>query len=57
MLFVGRSIAPPAATGVGFLLAYGGLLPLQELMVARGNGAGRLGHIALMSEFEQPASA
>ena len=40
---------------MGFLLAYGGLLPLQELMVARGNGAGRLGHIALMSEFEQPA--
>lgn len=49
VLFVGGSIAPPAATGMGLLLAYAGLLPLQELMVARGNGAGRLGHIALIS--------
>ena len=49
VLFCGGSIAPPAATGMGLLLAYAGLLPLQELMVARGNGAGRLGHIALIS--------
>ena len=49
VLFVGRSIAPPAATGVGVLLAYAGLLPLQELLVAQGNGATRTGHLALLS--------
>jgi hypothetical protein len=49
VLFIGRSIAAPAATGVGVLLAYAGLLPLQELLVAQGNGAGRLGRITLAS--------
>ena len=44
VLFTGRSIAAPAATGVGVLLAYAGLVPLQELMVAQGNGATRTGH-------------
>jgi hypothetical protein len=49
VLFIGRNIAPPAATGMGVLLAYGGLLPLQELMVAQGNGATRTGHLTLAS--------
>jgi len=49
VLFIGRSVAAPAATGMGVLLAYVGLVPLQELMVARGNGATRTGHIALAS--------
>jgi hypothetical protein len=49
VLFIGRSVAAPAATGMGVLLAYVGLVPLQELMVARGNGATRSGHIALAS--------
>jgi ABC-type transport system involved in multi-copper enzyme maturation permease subunit len=38
VLFIGRSVAAPAATGMGVMLAYVGLVPLQELMVARGNG-------------------
>ena len=49
VLFIGRSIAAPAATGLGVLLAYAGLIPLQELMVAQGNGATRTGHLALLS--------
>lgn len=49
VLFIGRSIAAPAAAGMGVLLAYVGLVPLQELMVARGYGATRSGHIAFMS--------
>jgi ABC-type transport system involved in multi-copper enzyme maturation permease subunit len=49
VLFIGRSLAAPAATGVGVLLAYAGLVPLQELMVAQGNGATRTGHLALAS--------
>jgi hypothetical protein len=49
VLFIGRSLAAPAATGVGILLAYAGLIPLQELMVAQGNGATRTGHLALLS--------
>jgi hypothetical protein len=49
VLFVGRSIAAPTATGVGVLLAYTSLVPLQELMVAQGNGATRTGHLALAS--------
>src|SRR6202030_338153 len=43
------SLAAPVATAVGVLLAYAGLLPLQELLVAQGNGAGRLGSITLAS--------
>jgi hypothetical protein len=49
VLFIGRSVAAPAAVGMGVLLAYVGLVPLQELMVARGNGATRSGHIVLAS--------
>ena len=49
VLFIGRSIAAPAATGVGVLLAYAGLVPLQELMVAQANGAMRTGHLTLAS--------
>jgi ABC-type transport system involved in multi-copper enzyme maturation permease subunit len=49
VLFIGRSIAAPAATGMGVLLAYAGLVPLQELLVAQGNGATRTGHLTLLS--------
>jgi hypothetical protein len=49
VLFIGRSVAAPAAAGMGILLGYVGLVPLQELMVARGNGATRSAHIALAS--------
>jgi ABC-type transport system involved in multi-copper enzyme maturation permease subunit len=49
VLFIGRSIAAPAATGMGVLLACAALVPLQELMVARGNGATRIGRLALLS--------
>jgi len=49
VLFIGRSIAAPAATGMGVLLAYAALVPLQELMVARGNGATHIGRLALLS--------
>ena len=49
VLFIGRSIAAPAATAMGVLLTYGGLVPLQELMVAQGNGASRTGHVTLLS--------
>jgi ABC-type transport system involved in multi-copper enzyme maturation permease subunit len=49
VLFIGRSIAAPAATGMGVLLAYAALLPLQELMVAQSNGATRTGHLTLAS--------
>jgi ABC-type transport system involved in multi-copper enzyme maturation permease subunit len=49
VLFIGRSIAAPAATGMGMLLAYAALVPLQELMVARGNGATHIGALTLLS--------
>lgn len=49
VLFIGRSIAAPAATGMGILLLYAGLLPLQELMVAQGRGGSRTAHLALAS--------
>ena len=49
VLFIGRSVAAPVATAVGVLLAYAGLVPLQELMVAQANGATRTGHLALLS--------
>src|SRR5437870_6411995 len=49
VLFIGQTIVAPAATGMGVLLAYAGLVPLQELMVAQGNGATRMGHLALAS--------
>src|SRR5690242_15628218 len=49
VLFIGQSIAAPAATGMGVLLAYAGFVPLQELLVAQGNGATRTGHLTLTS--------
>lgn len=49
VLFIGRSIAAPAATGMGILLVYAALVPLQELLTAQGNGASRSGHVALAS--------
>jgi ABC-type transport system involved in multi-copper enzyme maturation permease subunit len=49
VLFIGRSVAPPIATGMGILLAYAGLAPLQELLVAQGNGATRTGSLTLAS--------
>ncbi len=49
VLFIGRSLAAPTGAGMGVLLAYAGLIPLQELMVAQGNGATRTGHLALAS--------
>ncbi len=49
VLFIGRSIAAPAATGMGVLLTYAALVPLQELMVARGNGETYVGRLALLS--------
>ena len=49
VLFIGRSLAAPTGTGMGVLLAYAGLIPLQELMVAQGNGATRTGHLTLAS--------
>jgi hypothetical protein len=49
VLFVGNSLAAPVGTGVGILLIYAGLIPLQELLVGQGNGATRSGHLTLMS--------
>lgn len=49
VLFIGQSIGAPAATGMGVLLAYAGFVPLQELLVAQGNGATRTGHLTLAS--------
>jgi hypothetical protein len=49
VLFIGESIAAPSATGMGILLAYAGFVPLQELLVAQGNGATRTGHLTLLS--------
>jgi hypothetical protein len=49
VMFIGESIAAPAATGMGVLLVYAGFVPLQELLVAQGNGATRPGHLTLVS--------
>jgi len=49
VLFMGNSLTAPAGAGMGVLMAYAGLLPIQELMVAQGNGASRTGHLTLMS--------
>ena len=49
VLFIGESIAAPAATGMGVMLVYLGFVPLQELLVAQGNGATRTGHLTLAS--------
>ena len=49
VLFIGRSLAAPAGAGMGVLLVYAALIPLQELLVAQGNGATRSGHLTLVS--------
>ena len=49
VLFIGESIAAPAATGMGVLLAFAGFVPLQELLIAQGNGATYTGHLMLAS--------
>ena len=49
VLFIDRNILAPVATGLGFVLAYAGFVPLQELMVARGYGATRMGIATLVS--------
>jgi ABC-type transport system involved in multi-copper enzyme maturation permease subunit len=49
VLFIGRSLAAPAGAGMGILLAYAALMPVQEVMVSQGNGASRTGHLALLS--------
>jgi len=49
VLFIGRSLAAPIGTAMGVLLSYAGLIPLQELLVAQGNGATRSGHLMLFS--------
>ncbi|GLS20946.1 hypothetical protein GCM10007874_39630 [Labrys miyagiensis] len=49
VLFIGPSVAPPVATGVGVMLVYAVLVPLQELLVTRGYGATATGHVALIS--------
>jgi hypothetical protein len=49
VLFIGRSIAAPVATGTAVLLIYAAAVPLQELLVSQGNGAARTGHLVLIS--------
>jgi len=49
VLFIGRSVAAPAGAGMGLLLTYAALMPIQEVMVARGNGTTRISHLALVS--------
>ncbi|MDL2405923.1 hypothetical protein PY650_09645 [Rhizobium calliandrae] len=49
VMFIGRSVAPPVATGVGIMLVYAVLPPLQELLVTRGFGATAMGHFTLAS--------
>lgn len=49
VLFIGRSVAAPVATGVGIMLVSAVLVPLQELLVARGYGATASGHVVLIS--------
>ena len=49
VMFIGRSVAAPIGAGMGVLIAYAGLMPLQELMVAQLNGATRTGHLTLAS--------
>jgi ABC-type transport system involved in multi-copper enzyme maturation permease subunit len=51
VLFIGRSVAPPVATGVGVLLTFAFLVPLQELLVAQGYGATATGRLTLASPF------
>jgi len=49
ILFIGRSVMAPIGTAMGLLLAYVVFIPMQEVMVAQGNGATRTGHITLAS--------
>jgi len=50
VLFIGRSLAAPAGAGMGVLLAYAALIPVQEVMVSQGNGASRTGHLTLAAQ-------
>jgi ABC-type transport system involved in multi-copper enzyme maturation permease subunit len=49
VVFIGRSVAAPVATAVGLMLIFAVLVPLQELLVARGYGASASGHFVLLS--------
>jgi hypothetical protein len=49
VLFIGRSLAAPIGAGMGVMMAFVALMPLQELMVGRGDGATRTGHVTLVS--------
>jgi len=49
VMFIGRSVAAPIGAAMGVLLAYLAMIPVQEVAVARGNGATRTGHLALAS--------
>ena len=49
VLFIGRSVASPVATGVGVLMSFACLVPLQELLVAQGYGAKATGRLTLAS--------
>jgi ABC-type transport system involved in multi-copper enzyme maturation permease subunit len=49
ILFIGRSVLAPIGTAMGILLAYVIFIPMQEVMVAQGNGGTRTGHITLAS--------
>jgi len=49
VLFIGRSLAAPAGAGMGVLLAYVAMLPVQQVMVSQGNGATRTGHLVTAS--------
>lgn len=49
VLFIGRSVGAPAGAGMGVLLTYAAMIPLQELMVAQANGSTRTGHLTLTS--------
>ena len=51
VFFIGRSVAPPIATGVGVLLVLAVLVPLQELLVTQGYGATPTGRLTLASPF------
>jgi hypothetical protein len=51
VMFISRSVAAPVATGVGVMLVFAVLVPLQELLVARGYGATASGHVVLVSPF------
>src|SRR5258705_9916161 len=49
VIFIDRSVAAPVATAVGVMLVFAVLVPLQELLVARGYGASASGRFVLLS--------